>query len=282
MSEDGATAEEIDRIDLERADAYGRVFSDVYQDWYGRINDPEAVARFVEARHPGGLVLELGVGTGRLARPLVDRGLTVIGLDSSAEMLSASSEPPLGAGPSVVPVRADMANLPFRPGQQPGPAVFGTVLLGFNTLFNLLSSRDQQGLLEAMARLVCPDGRVVIELVDIKPMLGGPDRSIGTGGSELAMGRLVATATQLDRSNQRIYGQHVELDDGGAAIRPWTLRWLTIEQLDEMAEAAGLAVLERYGSWTEEKVGPSGSVITIFQSDCQGDCQSGWPSRSAR
>ena len=71
-------------------DQYGRSFADVYDDWYREVSDVDAtVARVaaLAARRGGGRVLELGVGTGRLALPLAARGLAVTGVDASPEML---------------------------------------------------------------------------------------------------------------------------------------------------------------------------------------------------
>ena len=67
---------------------YGRSFADVYDAWY----PPDAAtAAAIDAvallAGPGGSVLELGVGTGRLALPLAARGLAVIGVDASTAML---------------------------------------------------------------------------------------------------------------------------------------------------------------------------------------------------
>ncbi|MCP3989790.1 MAG: class I SAM-dependent methyltransferase, partial [Actinomycetia bacterium] len=68
--------------------AYGEAFADVYDEWYQDVTDAQETARFVAERCPTGLVVEIGVGTGRLATPLLDRGLTVIGVDASVSMLS--------------------------------------------------------------------------------------------------------------------------------------------------------------------------------------------------
>ena len=185
-------------LDLERGDAYGRSFGDVYDRWYHGVTDAEATADFVAARHPGGPVLELGVGTGRLARPLADRGLTVVGLDASADMLGScprSGRRPGGAG--IAPVLADMRALPFAAS---GPA-FGSILVAFNTLFNLTTEPDQAALLVDLAALVDRRGVVVVEMLDLSGLLDGPDRSIGLRPrpDDPDHGPVVVTATQLDR-----------------------------------------------------------------------------------
>ena len=55
--------------------SYGDGFADVYDEWYADVTDVDAtVMRMVELAGPGGRVLELGVGTGRLAVPIAHAG----------------------------------------------------------------------------------------------------------------------------------------------------------------------------------------------------------------
>lgn len=70
--------------------------------------------RFPPSRFPA--ILEPGVGTGRIALPLVERGYQVIGLDISEGMLSActAQSQALGAGDMLHCLRADAASLPLR------------------------------------------------------------------------------------------------------------------------------------------------------------------------
>ncbi len=244
-----------ERLDLERGDAYGRSFGDVYDRWYDGVTDAEATADFVAARHPGGPVLELGVGTGRLARPLTERGLTVVGLDASADMLAHC---PAGSG--LHPIRADMRALPFAP----TPATrFGSALVAFNTLFNLTTAETQASLLADLARLLDPRGLVVVEMLDVSALVDGPDRSIGRRGA--TADPVVVTATDLDRRRQLLRGQHVEVSDGGIVVRPWLLRWVTADQLDTMADRAGLRLGERFASWDgAPHRGDATSVISVY------------------
>lgn len=255
----------VGHLDLERGDAYGRSFGDVYDRWYDGVTDAEATADFVTARHPGGPILELGVGTGRLARPLAHRGLAVVGLDASAEMLAAcprtDTEP---TSATVHPVLADMRALPFAPGRRR----FGSILIAFNTLFNLAEAADQEGLLVELVDLVDRRGTVIVEMLDVSALLDGPDRSIGLRGQPEAGASkpVVVTATQLDRAGQRLNGQHLELTDDGATIRPWRLRWVTPDQLDTMAAAAGLDLAERVGSWDGAPSSAEGTtVISVYR-----------------
>ncbi len=71
------------------SNSYGDGFAEVYDDWYADVTDVVAtVDRMVTVAGAGGAVLELGVGTGRLAVPMVEAGLKVTGIDSSNAMLA--------------------------------------------------------------------------------------------------------------------------------------------------------------------------------------------------
>ena len=71
-----------------RSDSYGEAFADVYDDWYGEISDPATTASFVVGlAGRDGVVLELGVGTGRLAMPIVASVGRFVGVDTSSRML---------------------------------------------------------------------------------------------------------------------------------------------------------------------------------------------------
>ena len=69
-----------------RADQYGESFADVYDDWYAHVSDVDATVRTVTAMARGPRVLELGVGTGRIALALARVGCEVVGIDASASM----------------------------------------------------------------------------------------------------------------------------------------------------------------------------------------------------
>jgi len=256
-----------------RADTYGESFAEVYDEWYRGVSDAEAVAAFVAARAGAGPVLELGVGTGRLAAPLVARGRAVVGLDASAAMLARCRDRGLERS-GLRLVRADMAALPFR-----GRPV-GAVLIGFNTLFNLAHAEAQRSLFSQVATILGPGGVLVVEANQTDALAAGPDRWIGRStlataaggaggaaadGSGCSGGTVTVVATELDREAQVIVGQHVELGPGGVRFRPWRLRWATADQIDEFARAAGLVLAERHGGWNGEPWDPDGDThVSVY------------------
>jgi SAM-dependent methyltransferase len=220
--------------------AYGDAFADVYDRWYADITDAEATAAFVAKRCVDGLpLLELGVGSGRLVGALVAAELAVIGVDASSAMLALCRE----AHPDTPLLQADLARF------APAPPV-GAALCAFNTLFNLTDPKSQQALMSAVANALAPGGALIIEAVTGHSLANAPETS--TGPSAVDPDKTVTSTTQVDAKLQTISGVHAEyMDSGEVKERAWQLRWSTPQQLDGMAEAAGLVLSERYEAWDE-------------------------------
>ena len=136
--------------------SYGEAFADVYDDWYERVSDVGATVARVRALAGGGPVLELGVGTGRLALPLADAGVETWGVDASGAMLAHLRAKP--GAERVRVVQADMA----------APALvadgrFAVVFCAYNTFFNLHLPDDQASCLAWSTTALAPEGRLAIE-----------------------------------------------------------------------------------------------------------------------
>src|SRR5690349_11170890 len=87
---------------------YGDEIADVYDEWHGGLNTAETVS-FLAAAAGTGPVLELAVGTGRVAIPLVERGLSVHGVDASVAMVERLRAKRLGD--QVIVTMGDMADV---------------------------------------------------------------------------------------------------------------------------------------------------------------------------
>ncbi|MDG2113574.1 MAG: class I SAM-dependent methyltransferase, partial [Actinomycetota bacterium] len=218
-----------------KADSYGEAFADVYDDWYAEVSDVAACATAVAELAQNGRVLELGVGTGRLAVPLAELGLDVVGVDASPAMLQrlSANDP----GGLVTAHRMDMgAVLP------PGP--FDVVFVAYNTFFNLTSAAKQVGCLSLVRDRLAPTGHFVVEA--FVPVLDGPDR--GVQSRSIADG-VVLNVTVRDPLTQIVRGQQVELGNDRVRLRPWQIHYLTPTQLDEMAASVGLRRVARWSDW---------------------------------
>ncbi|HAZ31110.1 MAG TPA: hypothetical protein DCY61_00130 [Dehalococcoidia bacterium] len=71
---------------------YGERIAEVYDQFY--LDADESTIDLLEDLADGGKVLELGIGTGRMALPLHKRGITVVGIDSSPAMITKLREKP--------------------------------------------------------------------------------------------------------------------------------------------------------------------------------------------
>jgi SAM-dependent methyltransferase len=226
--------------------SYGDGFADVYDEWYADVTDVDAtVTRMVELAGAGGRVLELGVGTGRLAVPMADAGLSVVGIDSSEAMLAKLRE--RDPGGLVEAVMGDItSHLPLGP--------FDVVLVAYNTIFNLLGEHDQPRLFREVAERLSPCGAFVVEA--FVPASDGGDGS--PTSSEVTVRSMavdhVVLSVSVNRPGEQVAeGQFIQLSEGGGVrLRPWSVRWATPDQLDAMAAAAGLRLDERFGDMAGE------------------------------
>jgi SAM-dependent methyltransferase len=233
---------------------YGDSFADVYDDWYADVSDIEATVACLEQLAGTNPVLELGVGTGRIARPLAATGVEVWGVDASPAMLRGLN------GAPVQRLVGDMAHLPFAPAPR-----FGVVFAAYNTFLNLADEADQAACLRQVAALIRPGGVVAIEaFVPARDVPAGPG-PVST--QTVALDRVVLAAADHDPVTQVITGQHIELRDGRAPkLRPWRLRYLHPEQLDALAEAAGLRREYRWSDWSGSPFrSDSDAHVTIYR-----------------
>ena len=217
--------------------SYGDGFADVYDDWYADVTDVAAtVSRLLEVAGPRGRVLELGVGTGRLAIPMAQAGLDVVGIDSSAAMLAKLTERSAPDVPGLTSICGDMVDqLPDGP--------FDACLVAYNTIFNLVDSGAQRRCFSEVAARLRPGGCFVVEA--IVPDDEAPSgRHVGV--RSMSVDRVVLSVSDHRPTDQRTSGQFVEFTEaGGVRLRPWSIRWAAPAELDEMAAEAGFGVERR-------------------------------------
>lgn len=199
-------------------------------------SDVSPAVDFLADLAPGGPALELAIGTGRVALPLAERGVDVAGVDSSEAMVARLREKP---GGQAIPVTiGDMAELPVR-------GSFRLVYLVANSLFALLTQARQVECFRAAARVLAPGGSFVLECFVPDP--GRFDRRVRT----LSVGENSASyeVAQHDAVDQRVFAQHVTVDERGHHLRPLAIRYAWPSELDLMAQLAGLRLGQRHADW---------------------------------
>jgi len=130
----------------------------IYDPWSRTVT--EDVAFYVaEAVRDGGPVVELGIGTGRIAVPTAAAGVRVIGVDASAGMLEVAQEATNLAGVASL--------VDLRRGDMREPPVTERVTLvtiPFRSLLHMETERDRRAALGAARALLEPGGRLVFDV----------------------------------------------------------------------------------------------------------------------
>ena len=236
---------------------YGRSFADVYDEWYSATFDTPATVDAITRLADGGAVLELGAGTGRLALPLAARGLDVVALDSSAEMLERLRA--ADRDDSVTIALADMTDLGAVP--ELVDRTFALIVCACSSILNLPDVDAIGRCLATAAELLAPGGVVVIEAI-----VPADDVPLAT----LSPARIVSDAavfveTHYDPATQRVDGRHVEVGGGEVRTRPWSVVFVDPDRFDELAERAGLRRIDRWADWAATPFDDStGAHVSIF------------------
>jgi SAM-dependent methyltransferase len=233
---------------------YGERWADIYHERHGGL-DPAATVEFLAGLAGDGPVLELAIGTGRVALPLAARGITVQGVDASAAMVAQLRAKP--GGESILATIGDMAEVPVT-GQ------FTLVYLVFNTLFGLLSAERQAECFRNVARVLSPGGAFVIEC--FVPDLARFDRGQRVQALEVTEDSASFELSRHDAAAQRVTTQIVTLDARGWRMRPVAIRYSWPSERDLMAAQAGLRLAERHSDWSRRPFdSASGGHVSVYR-----------------
>jgi SAM-dependent methyltransferase len=217
---------------------YGERAADLYDEWHRDLPGlHDCVECLAELAGPGP-VLELGVGTGRVALPLVRRGLQVHGIDASPAMLAKLRAKP--GGDRVRVIVGDMAEVSVD-------ASYTLVFAVFNTLFALVSQDEQVRCFANVAGRLADGGVFVVEAFVPDP--GGRQE---VRALRVTVDSVLLAVSREDPVAQRIEAQQVLLGPEGVRLVPGVLRYAWPAELDLMARLAGLRLRERWGGWRRE------------------------------
>ena len=200
-----------------------------------------------------GPVLELGIGTGRVALPLVERGICVYGIDLSPAMVEQLRAKP--GGDAVGVTIGDFATTRVE-------GDFSLAYLVFNTITNLTTEDAQVECFANVAEHLEPGGRVVIE--NFIPAL----HRLQPGETVVP---IQVTPTQLDFDeydvvNQTLHSHHYRVVESQLEVMSTPHRYVSPSELDLMARHAGMTLSERWATWTREPVtSTSPSHISVWE-----------------
>lgn len=183
-----------------------------------------------------GSALELGIGTGRIALPLAQRGVQVHGIELSEDMVAQLRSKP-GADAIHVTI-GDFATTRVD-------GVFTLAFLVFNTINNLTTQEQQVACFQNVARHLHPAGCFVIEVgVPSVRRLPYGERFRAFDVSDTYLG-----IDEFDVANQGLVSHHYLAVDGAFEKRSIPFRYVWPSELDLMARLAGMRLRERWSSW---------------------------------
>jgi SAM-dependent methyltransferase len=222
--------------------AAGDAVADVYDELFCRgLKDAEPAAALLADLAAGGRVLELGIGTGRLALPLAALGVEVWGIDASTKMVERLRAKP--GGTDIPVVIGDFADVDVQ-------GSFRLVFAAFNTFYFLHSQEEQVRCFQNVAQHLEPGGAFTIEAAVV-------DVSIYDLGQRVHVYDVEPTSVWMQASRynprtQQIRGQHIDITERGVRFYPTDWRIVSLAELDLMARLAGLRLEQRRGGWGAE------------------------------
>lgn len=222
-------------------ETYGEEWAAEYDEIHGEL-DPSAAVETIADLAAGGPVLELAIGTGRIALPLKERGVQIHGVDISEAMVARLREKPGGA---EIPVTiGDMSEVDYG-------GRFGVIVLAFNTIFGLPTQDDQVRLFANVADHLTDDGVFLVEAFV-------PDLTRYQRGQSISVMKLEKDSVQLDFNRHDPVEQVIDVQVAtfgreGTKLRPIRLRYAYPRELDLMAQLAGLRLRERWGGWNRSE-----------------------------
>jgi SAM-dependent methyltransferase len=201
------------------------------------VVDP--VVDFLAALAGQGAALELGIGTGRIALPLAQRGIRVHGVDLSEAMVAR-----LRAKPGAERVNVTIGD--FASTTVEGR--FTVAYLVFNTIMNLTTQDGQVACFQNVAAHLEPGGCFVIEV-------GVPALQRLPPGETVRPFDVTPTHLGFDEydvASQGLISHHYSVIDGNLDVGSIPFRYVWPSELDLMARLAGMTLRERWGGWKRE------------------------------
>jgi len=213
-----------------------------YDESAANMFTPEAVdpvVDFLAGIAGDGRALELGIGTGRIALPLSQRGVPVHGIELSRAMVARLRAKP-GAEDIGVTL-GEFATIPVA-------GSFTLAYLVFNTIGNLTTQAAQVACFRNVAAHLEPGGCFVIEV-------GIPELRRLPPGETFVAFHVSENRWGIDEyevATQGLTSHHFVIRDGALERISVPFRYVWPAELDLMAQLAGMRLRERWGGWKRE------------------------------
>lgn len=196
----------------------------------------EPCVSFLAGLASDGPALEFGIGTGRIALPLADRGVAVSGIELSPAM--ARQLRAKHGGDAIDITIGDFASTSVG-------SRFALVYLVFNTIMNLTTQEEQVRCFANAVAHLRPGGCFVVEAM--MPQL----RRLPPGEKWVTFeyGPNALGIDEYHVASQRLVSHHLTMDGDRGVRRSVPFRYVWPSELDLMARMANLTFKGRYADW---------------------------------
>lgn len=244
-------------VDDYTQETYGEAWAEYYDDIFPQ-SDEAAVELLAGYAGDPPRAVELAIGTGRVALPLHKRGVEIIGVDISDQMVSRLRTKP--GGEEIEVIMGDFADVPVD-------GTFPLIYLPFNTLFGLLDQDRQVGCFENVASHLEPGGRFVLDcfVPDVKRYDSHHTRmNVSSISSTKEHAYELSIHNPVD---QRVTSHHVRRrSDGRTIVLPVKIRYAWPSEIDLMARLAGLQLEDRWGWYDQRPFSESsGQHVSVYR-----------------
>jgi SAM-dependent methyltransferase len=223
-------------------DHFGPEVAERYDERTASMAEPEVldpIVDFLADLAGDGPALELGIGTGRIALPLAQRGVRVHGIDLSEAMVAR-----LRDKQHTEPIDVTIGD--FATTTVDG--TFSVAYLVANTIMNLTTQEEQVACFRNVAAHLGSGGCFVVEV-----LVPGLQRlPPGETFQPFAVSPTHLGFDEIDVATQSLTSHHYWIDDGRVQVLSPPFRYVWPSELDLMAQLAGMTLRERWGSWTRE------------------------------
>lgn len=219
--------------------AYSDTVAGYYDALYPDFESPLVIDFLESLGHPGGSVLELGIGTGRIGLPLAEHGYQVHGVEASTGMIEVLRGKP--GSDKLKITEADFTTMDL--GEK-----FDVVLAPFNVLCCPLTQQDQKRTMQSIARHLNPGGVAVIETFDPAEFHTQTQQITNThplGEDEV----LLENIRTLPEAQIMIVVNSLFRKSAAPQVSTLTMRYLWPSEIDLMADVAGMEIVNRFGGW---------------------------------
>lgn len=246
------------------SDTYGDRLAADYDAVFASFDATDDQLHYLTALADGGRVLEIGVGTGRVAIPLAALGVPVVGVDSSLAMLQH-----LSAAADRLPITGIHGDI--RDVDLTHVSPVSLVYAVFNTFFMLPGAVAQGTCLTRLHNLLVPSGSLVVEVFVPHPERFVNDQQIHV--KTLDADQVFLQVSRHYAREQRVDSQDIRLRNGAPVeLFPTQVHYLWPDQLDALAATCGFELEARHADWSGAPfTAESRNHVSVYRRGAQTD-----------